>query len=107
MRKRTYGAEKAEQWLPLGWKRDGLEMPQGNFSVVGNVLHLDEVGAMQMSAFVKELLTSGLCTSLNKNYISIKNYKNKGNCSKSILCQMLEAIRLRCLLTLGKIHPAD
>ena len=107
MRKRTYGGEKAEQWLSLGWKRDGLEMPQGNFSAVGNVLHLDEVGAMQVSAFVKELPTSGLCTSLNKNYISIKKYKNKGNCSKSILCQMLEAIRLRCLLTLGKIHPAD
>lgn len=63
-------------------------MPQGNFSVVGNVLHFDEVWAMQVSAFVKELPTSGLCTSLNKNYISIINYKNKGNCSKSILCQI-------------------
>ena len=52
-------------------------MPQGNFSVVGNVLHLDEVWAMQVSTFIKELPTSGFCTSLNKNYISIKIIKIK------------------------------
>lgn len=70
-------------------KRDGLEMPQGNFSVVGNVLHLDEVLGYASVRFCKRTAHfKGLCTSLSKNYISIINYKNKGNYLKSILCQI-------------------